>query len=333
MFDSSVNSEMVFSWAENENGEMVHVDDVLRGKACNCHCPACGEPLKARHGNIRSHGFAHLSHDRQANLEICYQVSLYKVAEQLIKNRKRIYLPSYYNIFPAKEVSFADVEINSEYKREDKQPDIIATTDDNQKYAIELYFDNKAAGHANERNYRKMNCIEINLANQTFDSIEGFITGKPDNNWKWVNNDFYFNSIEKQYKAYNHNVVLADMEMCKNCEITHRCNSKSCCAKYKGTNEIVEIQNNGKLYRICKIEQKEKQIAKCKQNRNTNNNIIYNSTINNNNINNIQKAINCCNCKHELHRFYKKGQIFCGKYYKRFNPNKADTCKEYTQKL
>ena len=288
MFDNSVNNEMVFSWAENENGEMVHVDDVLRGKACNCHCPACGEPLKARHGNIRSHGFAHLSHDRQANLEICYQVSLYKVAEQLIKNRKRIYLPSYYNIFPAKEVSFADVEINSEYKREDKQPDIIATTDDNQKYAIELYFDNKAAGHANEKNYRKMNCIEINLANQTFDSIEGFITGKPDNNWKWVNNDFYFNSIEKRYKAYNHNVVLAD---------------------------------------------KEKQIAKCEQNRNTNNDIIYNSTINNNNINDIQKAINCCNCKHELHRFYKKGQIFCGKYYQRFNPNKADTCKEYTQKL
>lgn len=37
--------EEVFSWAENAEGKMVHVDTVPNGKRCGCICPNCHEKL------------------------------------------------------------------------------------------------------------------------------------------------------------------------------------------------------------------------------------------------------------------------------------------------
>ena len=95
-----MNIDFVFSWAENEQGKMVHVDNVPRGIQCGCKCPYCHERLLARHGEVRQHGFAHHSDTRGANLKICYVVTMYKLAEQIIQNAKRIHAPSYYGIFP-----------------------------------------------------------------------------------------------------------------------------------------------------------------------------------------------------------------------------------------
>lgn len=81
-------NEMIFSWAEDASGKMVHVDDVRQGLKCGCTCPCCHEQLQARHGEIRAHGFAHHSEIRRANLRICYMVIMYKLAEQII-NKKR----------------------------------------------------------------------------------------------------------------------------------------------------------------------------------------------------------------------------------------------------
>ena len=47
--------EYVFSWAENTEGKMVHVDSVSRGLRCECTCPNCHEKLLARHGDEREH--------------------------------------------------------------------------------------------------------------------------------------------------------------------------------------------------------------------------------------------------------------------------------------
>ena len=85
-------NNFVFSWAEDAQGKMVHVDDVPRGLACGCVCPCCREKLLARHGDIKEHGFAHHSDNRGANLDICYRVVLYKLAEQIIQTRKRFML-------------------------------------------------------------------------------------------------------------------------------------------------------------------------------------------------------------------------------------------------
>ena len=166
-------NNFVFSWAEDAQGKMVHVDDVPRGLACGCVCPFCREKLLARHGDIKEHGFAHHSDNRRANLNICYMVVLYKLAEQIIQTRKKIHAPSYYGIFKEKDIEFVDVKIDGRYEREDKQPDVIATTKDNQQYIIEFTFDYKVQ-HKQAIDYKNLNCLEINLSNQTLESVEKF---------------------------------------------------------------------------------------------------------------------------------------------------------------
>ena len=79
--------DFIFSWAENAEGRMVHVDSVPRGLRCGCTCPNCHEPLLARHGEKNEHGFAHHSDTRGANLNICCMVILYKLAEQIIQTK------------------------------------------------------------------------------------------------------------------------------------------------------------------------------------------------------------------------------------------------------
>ena len=138
--DRKMARDFIFSWAENADGRMVHVDDVPRGLQCGCVCPNCREKLVARHCDVKEHGFAHHSDNRGANLNICYQVVMYKLAEQIIQTRKRIHLPSYYGIFRERDVEFKDVRIDSRYEREDKQPDVIATTNDDKQYLIEFVF-------------------------------------------------------------------------------------------------------------------------------------------------------------------------------------------------
>ena len=127
-------NDYVFSWAEDATDQMVHVDTVPNGLACGCHCPRCKEPLLARHGKVLARGFAHHSEDRAANLEICYQVILYKLAEHIIKKLQHIHAPSYYGIYQEQDIYFADVKIDGQYEREDK-PAIQALVED----VAELY--------------------------------------------------------------------------------------------------------------------------------------------------------------------------------------------------
>ena len=181
----------VFSWAENSEGKMVHVDTVPRGLQCNCVCPYCHERLMARHGDVREHGFAHHSDNRGANLNICYMVILYKLAEQIVKTHKRIHAPSYYGIFPDKDLEFEIVKVDSRYDREDKQPDVIATTKDNKQYLIEFVFDYKVQ-HKKAIDYKNLNCIEIDLRNQKLETLEKFLLFSTEEK-KWLNNYDDFN--------------------------------------------------------------------------------------------------------------------------------------------
>ena len=67
-------------------------------------------------------------------------VTLYKLAEQIVQTKKRIYAPSYYDIFHPKHIEFVSVKIDSSYEREDKQPDVIATTSEGKQFMIEFTF-------------------------------------------------------------------------------------------------------------------------------------------------------------------------------------------------
>lgn len=240
-------SKIIFSWAQNENGEIVHIKDVPNGIRCNCICPHCKEKLLARHGNIRQNGFAHRSNERKANLEICYQVILYKLAEQIIQKNKQIYAPSYYGIYKEGPIKFIDVKIDSRYEREDKQPDVIATTKDNQEYLIEFIFKEKVS---HNKSYNNLSCMEIDLANQTLESLEEFLlSSSKDRIWK--NNEIYFNGIEEKYKKANKPIILKNESDCNLCKL-----KRNCCAVIDPSNSgyPILIKHNGNTYRLCKKE-------------------------------------------------------------------------------
>lgn len=243
-----MSNNLVFSWAEDAQGKMVHVDDVPRGLACGCVCPCCYEKLLARHGDVKEHGFAHHSDNRGANLKICYMVILYKLAEQIIQTRKKIHAPSYYGIFKEKDIEFVDVKIDGRYEREDKQPDVIATTKDNQQYIIELTFDYKVQ-HKQVIDYKSLNCLEINLSNQTLETVEKFLL-EENTDRTWINNQAYFDNIETCYRKADKHIIIKDVDECKGCKLY-----KKCVGVKKGSSSLLVINNNGKHYRICKPEQ------------------------------------------------------------------------------
>jgi len=71
------------TYALNETGQLVNVDDVLVGKKCGCFCPACKEPLTAKNqGKKRMHHFAH-----QSGTECDYAIEsmLHLIAKEKIR--------------------------------------------------------------------------------------------------------------------------------------------------------------------------------------------------------------------------------------------------------
>lgn len=248
-----MNYQEVFSWAEDKRGKMVYVDDMPNGIACNCICPYCRESLIARHGAERAHGFAHASKERGANLKICLKVIAFKLAEQIIKTEKRIYMPSYYGIFKPKSIEFETVEINGDFEREDRQPDIIATTKDNQKYLIEFYFRDYVR-HKQKIDFENLNCLEIDLDGQRIDdrdALKNFLLNC-DGNRRWLNNDTYFNSIERKYENAGKPIRIVSNEECIKCPL--KCGD--CCAvKAKNSQRRLTIFQNRKEFYLCKAKE------------------------------------------------------------------------------
>lgn len=240
---------MIFSWAEDSNGRMVHVDSVSQGLKCGCSCPCCHERLQARHGEIRAHGFAHHSENRGANLKICYMVIMYKLAEQIIQLEKKIRVPSYYGIFKERVIEFTDVVVDSRYDREDKQPDVIATTAEGEQYLIEFTFAYKLQ-HKEKVDYEKMNCVEVDLSSQTLESLHDFLMHSTENR-KWLNNQTCFERIETVYSQSGKNVRITDISKCANCDLKDDC----CGIREKGNPSPILIENSGASYRVCKIEE------------------------------------------------------------------------------
>lgn len=240
---------MIFSWAEDPQGKIVHVDSVPQGLNCRCICPHCHERLKARHGKIREHGFAHQSRDRGANLKICYEVTMYKLAEQILLQEKKIHVPSYFGIFKDRDFEFSEVYIENKFNRSDKQPDIIAITTDGKEYLIELTFNYKIL-HNKKIDNKKLNCIQIDLSSQTLESLYDFLLYSTEDR-RWINNQYYFDSIESEYYKRNRFVKIKDVDSCAKCPIKNNC----CGIKLNGNPYPITIENNGHYYRLCKNEE------------------------------------------------------------------------------
>lgn len=77
------NNRNYLKYAFDEYDRLVHVDDVPKGNACKCVCPACKKPLQAKNGGTnRTHHFAH-----QAGVDCptAYETSLHLLAKEKIQ--------------------------------------------------------------------------------------------------------------------------------------------------------------------------------------------------------------------------------------------------------
>lgn len=76
----------------NGNKILVHVDEVEKGKKCNCFCPSCDSPLVAVKGEIRQHHFRHLVEKRCSD---AFARSIQAAVQKLMLERKQIKIPEY----------------------------------------------------------------------------------------------------------------------------------------------------------------------------------------------------------------------------------------------
>ncbi len=54
-----IHKSILMTRAFNHEGKIVSINDVERGRACQCTCVVCGYGLIARQGSENKHSFAH----------------------------------------------------------------------------------------------------------------------------------------------------------------------------------------------------------------------------------------------------------------------------------
>ena len=79
------------SFGVTSEGRVVSVEDVRRGKACDCCCPECGEVLIARQGDVRAWHFAH---DSGGGCAGAAEGALHRAAKQLLVEAGVVLVPA-----------------------------------------------------------------------------------------------------------------------------------------------------------------------------------------------------------------------------------------------
>ena len=175
------------TFALDEGGALVHVDDVAKGMKCGCHCPHCDAPLYAKNaGQIREHHFAH-AHGFEC--EGAYESSLHLLAKEVLQETGRIMLPqSNSDAFPSGLVRIHNVEVEKWDERYGFRPDVEGIMDNGDRLLIEFLVSHKVDGKKRQTivdNHLK--CIEINVNYQILGRIQlrDFLTGTSDDR-KWI---------------------------------------------------------------------------------------------------------------------------------------------------
>lgn len=238
---SHTNADTTYA-LDSLTNRMVHVSDVQRGLACNCICPMCKNPMIANKGEHNQHYF---SHERKAgnqfNAQLCQEVTIHMLAEQILRDKKRVMLPNYYNVLQARQIKFEHVEVEERRDRSDIQPDIVGKTADAKRYLIEIKFSHAVDDEKKRKIYSDdLTCLEIDISSQKMDDLEDFLLNKTYDR-KWINNKYGFDSIVDTYKSMGHDVRVLSIDKCKSKYAPEEC---SYCVNS-------EIMHCGNRYIIC----------------------------------------------------------------------------------
>ena len=203
--------EPTLTYGKNQDGRLVHVDDVPRGMACNCTCPECGAKLESRQGKKNQHHFAH---DNGADCGKARMTALHMLAQQIIQEEKKIRTPWFKGycdeINKSKEIYFESVSLEQRFKTTEinRRPDCVGIIKkgDNQ---YELWIEIKVKHAIDEEKKKDIErlgaiCMEIDLSRllterYTEESVRKALFNVSDNK-EWINYPQLFrkNEIAKQ---------------------------------------------------------------------------------------------------------------------------------------
>lgn len=124
--------------ALDSNGQLITIENAIRGLACNCFCISCGEPVIARKGLIREHHFAHSSQKESCNIQRESLLHLY--AKEVIRNKLGLQLPPMPGTSESEDqTSWWDFErVDEEVPQPGFQPDLVAHLIDGSQLFIEI---------------------------------------------------------------------------------------------------------------------------------------------------------------------------------------------------
>ena len=176
------------SYALNKQNKMVYIENVERGRACDCRCPFCKEYLDAKIG-YGGH-VPHFAHQNDRKCKGAYMTALHMLAEQIIEEEKAVMAPAYKEI-EKKKLTFKDVEVERREERKDLQPDIVGISEDGLKWAIEIRNTHEIKPPKLRKiKESKITCLEIDVRGQTLENLKEFLLDSVDFR-KWVNNPIY----------------------------------------------------------------------------------------------------------------------------------------------
>jgi hypothetical protein len=150
-------SKLIKYALEQSTGKPVYVNDVKKGKACDCFCEKCNSQVEAVQGQRNQWHFRHV---KESGCPGSQETAIHRLAKQII-------IENFEMAIPDELLMYADA--NQEQIFQTIRPDIIAVSNDNNVF-IEVRVTH-AIEESTELFYTngKHNCIEIDLRKIPYD--------------------------------------------------------------------------------------------------------------------------------------------------------------------
>ena len=186
--------KLQLTYGLDESGELLHIERVAQGLACNCVCPHCKAKLIARKGTKRQ---PHFAHHKSEDCLGARMTTLHMLAQKIIEHEKKVCLPEYKGVYykeKSKVVQFNHVRIEQQVIHDNinRRPDCVGIIN-NKELWIEIMVTH-AIDEEKEKDIKKANvaCIEIDLSEILREEYtEQFIKQRLmscSENKKWINN-------------------------------------------------------------------------------------------------------------------------------------------------
>ena len=214
-------AEPKLTYGKNQEGRLVHIEDVPSGLECNCVCPECGVKLIARKGKKNQ---KHFSHTNGVDCAGARMTALHMLAQQIIQEEKKIRKPWFkdYCEDPSKEIYFESVLLEQRFKTKEinRRPDCVGIIKNGDKQ-YEVWIEVKVK-HAIDEDKRKdiiklgAICMEIDISSllterYTEDSVRKALFDVYDNK-EWIN---YPELFKKNYEAWRKSEEFKEYQQLK----------------------------------------------------------------------------------------------------------------------